>query len=80
MNALADAVIANGTKVSTKQVVKKIEQQGEQWIITTSSEEFTADIVVFCTGSSPKSYQLLKPLNFKIVDHGTIIVYFQYQK
>ncbi|HFK5552557.1 BaiN/RdsA family NAD(P)/FAD-dependent oxidoreductase [Elizabethkingia anophelis] len=68
MNALADAVIANGTKVSTKQVVKKIEQQGEQWIITTSSEEFTADIVVFCTGSSPKSYQLLKPLNFKIVD------------
>jgi len=68
MNALADAVIANGTKVSTKQVVKKIEQQGEQWVITTSSEEFTADLVVFCTGSSPKSYQLLKPLDFKIVD------------
>ncbi|WP_407535468.1 BaiN/RdsA family NAD(P)/FAD-dependent oxidoreductase [Elizabethkingia miricola] len=68
MNALADAVIANGTKVSTKQVVKKIEQQGEQWVITTSSEEFTADLVVFCTGSSPKSYQLLKPLDFKTVD------------
>ncbi|WP_288791003.1 NAD(P)/FAD-dependent oxidoreductase [uncultured Elizabethkingia sp.] len=68
MNALADAVIANGTKVSTKQAVKKIEQQGEQWVITTSSEEFTADLVVFCTGSSPKSYQLLKPLDFKTVD------------
>ena len=68
MNALADAAIKNETKVSTKQVVKKIEQQGEQWIITTSSEEFIADIVVFCTGSSPKSYQLLKPLDFKTVD------------
>ncbi|RBI89262.1 NAD(P)/FAD-dependent oxidoreductase [Elizabethkingia miricola] len=68
MNALADAAIKNETKISTKQVVKKIEQQGEQWIITTSSEEFIADIVVFCTGSSPKSYQLLKPLDFKTVD------------
>ncbi|WP_078782917.1 NAD(P)/FAD-dependent oxidoreductase [Elizabethkingia meningoseptica] len=68
MNALLDAAIHNGTKVSTKQVVKKIEEENGKWKIITSSDEFLADDVVFCTGSSPKSYQLLKNLDFKIVD------------
>ncbi len=68
MNALVDAAIHNGTKVSTKQVVKKIEEENGKWKIITSSDEFLADDVVFCTGSSPKSYQLLKNLDFKIVD------------
>lgn len=67
INALMDAAIANGVKVSTKQVVKSIENNDGNWIIKTGTDEFVADAVVFCTGSSPKSYQLLKPLDFKVV-------------
>ncbi|QCX53032.1 NAD(P)/FAD-dependent oxidoreductase [Elizabethkingia sp. JS20170427COW] len=68
ITALMDAAIANGVKVSTQQVVKSIEKEGDSWKVITSQNEFLADAVVYCTGSAPKSYEILKKLDFKIID------------
>ncbi|NAW51645.1 aminoacetone oxidase family FAD-binding enzyme [Elizabethkingia argentiflava] len=68
INALMEAALQNGAKILTNKVVKKIEKRDKNWIIKTASEEFIGDSVVFCTGSSPKSYQLLRDLGFDMVD------------
>src|SRR5699024_1318108 len=48
--------------------VTAIQRENKQWKVETKNQEYLADVVVFCTGSSPKAYTILKKLNIEIVD------------
>lgn len=54
-------------EVKTQQSVQSIIKENNQFLIKTKSDEFFADYVVYCTGSSPKSLKILEQLNFKII-------------
>jgi len=54
--------------IRTKCSVKEIEKLEEKYIIKTSLGDFTADFVIYTTGSSPKSLRIIENLGHKIVD------------
>lgn len=68
MDILLDAAIANGTQINYRVGVTRILHEENQWLVKTKSQTFLADKVVFCTGSSPKAYEILKALNLAVVD------------
>lgn len=53
--------------VHTQCAVKSIVQQNLRYSIETTSGDFTADILVYTTGSSPKSLQMIEKLGHSIV-------------
>jgi len=68
MNVLIESALSNNTKIFYQTPVTKISAGEEGWKIFSKNKEFFADEVIFCTGSSPKAYDLLKPLDIEIVD------------
>src|SRR5699024_8944184 len=68
IQVLQDAAARNGVKVFNKAGVTAITREADGWVVATKYQTYTADSVVFCTGSSPKAYDLLRDLNFKLVD------------
>ncbi len=67
IDILEREALKNGVVLQTQSAVTALKQQGGHWKIVTKTEEITADYVVFCTGSSPKAYKLLAPLNLELV-------------
>lgn len=57
----------NNVEVITQTTVVSIEKEGEVFVITTKTGTYTADYVVFATGSAPKSLKLVEQLGHKIV-------------
>lgn len=55
-------------EVKTKCSVKEIEKLDERYLIKTSLGDFEADVVIYTTGSSPKSLKMIESLGHKIVD------------
>lgn len=55
-------------EVKTKCSVKEIEKLDEKYLIKTSLGDFEADVVIYTTGSSPKSLKMIESLGHKIVD------------
>ncbi|HLS29790.1 MAG TPA: NAD(P)/FAD-dependent oxidoreductase [Flavobacteriaceae bacterium] len=68
MDILLNAAIENGTKIHYRAGVTQILREENQWKVATKFQTFVADKIVFCTGSSPKAYEMLKALNLAIVD------------
>ncbi|SFI91703.1 hypothetical protein SAMN05421638_1514 [Kaistella treverensis] len=68
INAMVNEVQKKGFEVRTKSVVLDIEKDENQYLVTTNTEKYAADYVIFTTGSSPKSLKLLQNLGHKIVD------------
>lgn len=68
MHVLREAAAENQVTVMTKAGVTALVREPTHWTIRTKQESYSADIVVFCTGSSPKAYDLLRHLNLKLVD------------
>ncbi|AZZ59092.1 NAD(P)/FAD-dependent oxidoreductase [Riemerella anatipestifer] len=67
IDCLLSSVKEKNIKIHTKTTVKSISKQDHQYLITTNGESFLADIVIFCTGSSPKALRLMESLGHTIV-------------
>ncbi len=68
INVLMEAALAQGTVIKTKEGVQEIKRRNQEWEISTKNKTYTADKIVFCTGSSPKAYQMLRKLQLPVVD------------
>jgi hypothetical protein len=68
IDCLEKEVAKNNTKVLTKTTVKNIEKKENQYSIQTNNWDLLADIVIFCTGSSPKSWKIIENLGIKMVE------------
>lgn len=68
INCLLKEVARKKLKVNTKTAVKEIQKREDQYLIKTNNGDFVADFVIYCTGSSPKSLQILEGLGHQIVN------------
>lgn len=68
INLLQDIIKNKNITVETSTTVKEIYKKNEGYLITTNKNDYFADIIVFATGSSPKSLKLLQNLGHTIVD------------
>jgi predicted Rossmann fold flavoprotein len=67
INALLNEVNAKQGLIHTKTTIKEIKKQGDAYTIITNNGDFDADIVVFSTGSSGKSWKILQDLGHTLV-------------
>ncbi|QIG90956.1 NAD(P)/FAD-dependent oxidoreductase [Chryseobacterium sp. POL2] len=67
IDTLTSETEKNNVEVITQTTVVSIEKEGEVFVITTKTGTYTADYVVFATGSAPKSLKLVEQLGHKIV-------------
>ena len=68
INAMVEEVSNRNFQTHTKSVVLEIDQKNDQYLITTSTNSYIADYVVYTTGSSPKSLKMVQGLGHKIVE------------
>lgn len=68
INAMLQEIQQKSVEVKTKCSVREIEKLDEKYIVKTSLGDFEADIIVYSTGSSPKSLKMIENLGHKIVD------------
>lgn len=68
INAMINEVNKKKFEIKTQVSVTEIIKQDEGYLIKTKQGDFTADIVVYTTGSSPKSVKLIQNLGHKIVE------------
>ena len=68
INAMTDEVRNKNFEVKTQVSVYEIIKENETYLIKTKQGDFTADIVIYTTGSSPKSVKLIQNLGHKIVE------------
>lgn len=68
INAMLNETQQKKVEVKTKCSVKEIEKLDEKYLIKTSLGDFEADVVIYTTGSSPKSLKMIESLGHKIVD------------
>lgn len=68
INTFLNEIQEKNIEVKTKCSVKEIEKQDEKYIVKTSLGDFEADVVIYTTGSSPKSLKMIENLGHRIVD------------
>lgn len=68
MNALINEVRNKKFEIKTQVSVSEIIKEDETYLIKTKQGDFTADIVIYTTGSSPKSLKIIQNLGHKIVE------------
>lgn len=57
----------NSVEIRTKTTVKDIQFKDDKYQISTNNGSFTADILIYTTGSSPKSFKIIQNLRHKII-------------
>lgn len=67
INAFLNEIQQKNIEVKTKCSVKEIVKEDEKYIVKTNSGEFSADYIIYTTGSSPKSLKIVENLGHKIV-------------
>lgn len=67
INTFLNEIKNKNISIENQQVVKDIQQKNGAYEIITSKEKWMADIVIFATGSSPKSLKILENLGHQIV-------------
>lgn len=68
IDCLLNEISKKNFQIITNTVVKSVDSVDGGYIIKTNKEDYSADIVVFCTGSSPKSFKILENLGHKIIE------------
>ena len=68
INAMVEEVSKKNFHVHTKSVVLEIAKKENQYFITTNTNTYLTDYVVYTTGSSPKSLKMIQSLGHKIVE------------
>ena len=67
IDCLVNECKKNNVKILTKQTVTEILPQENGYKIHTTDQNYSADYVVFSTGSSPKAFKILEKLGHQIV-------------
>lgn len=68
INAMLNETQQKKAEVKTRCSVKEIQKRDEGYLVKTSLGDFEADVVIYTTGSSPKSLKMIENLGHKIVD------------
>lgn len=68
INCLINEVNQKNFTIKTKSVVTEIVNNAEDFLVKTNSGDYSADFVIYCTGSSPKSLKILHNLGHQIVE------------
>lgn len=68
MDVLMQTVLNKGFDISTNVAVSKINRTEDGYHVQSNKGDFAADYIVFSTGSSPKSLQILRNLGHTLVD------------
>ncbi|ASW75281.1 flavoprotein [Chryseobacterium piperi] len=68
INTFLSEVQKKNIEVKTKCSVKEIQKQDEKYLVITNSGDFSADYIIYTTGSSPKSLKIVENLGHKIVE------------
>jgi len=68
INAMIDEVRNKNFEIKTQVSVSEIIRENEIYIVKTKQGDFDADIVIYTTGSSPKSLKIIENLGHKIVE------------
>lgn len=68
IDAMTKEVNRKKFEVKTQAVVSAIEKVDEKFVVKSGAGDFTADYLIYCTGSSPKSLKLIQTLGHKIVE------------
>lgn len=68
INAMVEEVSKKNFHVHTKSVVLEIAKKENQYLITTNTNTYLTDYVIYTTGSSPKSLKMIQSLGHKIVE------------
>ncbi|WP_333851012.1 NAD(P)/FAD-dependent oxidoreductase [Epilithonimonas sp.] len=68
MNALINEVRNKNFEVKNQVSVTEIVKENETYTVKTKQGDFVADIVIYTTGSSPKSLKIVENLGHKIVE------------
>lgn len=68
INAMTDEARNKNFEVKMQVSVSEIIKEDETYLIKTKQGDFTADIVIYTTGSSPKSVKLIQNLGHRIVE------------
>lgn len=68
INAMLNETQQKKAEIKTRCSVKEIEKRDEGYLVKTSLGDFEADVVIYTTGSSPKSLKMIENLGHKIVD------------
>lgn len=66
IDCFTQSAVKYGVSIHLNQGVTRLEQAGDTWIVTTSSQTFDADKVVIATGASPATWQVLNKLGLEI--------------
>ncbi|WP_313098173.1 NAD(P)/FAD-dependent oxidoreductase [Epilithonimonas sp.] len=68
MNTLINEVRSKNFEVKNQVSVTEIVKENETYTVKTKQGDFVADIVIYTTGSSPKSLKIVENLGHKIVE------------
>ncbi len=68
INAMIDEVRNKNFEIKTQVSVSEIIRENETYIVKTKQGDFDADIVIYTTGSSPKSLKIIENLGHKIIE------------
>ncbi|SDE73217.1 BaiN/RdsA family NAD(P)/FAD-dependent oxidoreductase [Epilithonimonas hungarica] len=68
MNALINEVRNKGFEIKNQVSVSEIIKDEDLYFIKTKSESYTAEVVVYTTGSSPKSLRIIENLGHNIIE------------
>jgi len=68
MNAMVHEVRNKNFDIKTQVSVTEITKENETYIVKTKQGDFDADIVIYTTGSSPKSLKIIENLGHKIIE------------
>lgn len=68
IDTLVNEVLRKNFEIKVKSVVSQISKSEEGYVVKTNSENYTAQYIVFATGSSPKSLKLIKNLGHQLVE------------
>jgi len=68
INVMVDEVRNKNFEIKTQVSVSEIIRENETYIVKTKQGDFDADIVIYTTGSSPKSLKIIENLGHKIIE------------
>ncbi|WP_374445649.1 NAD(P)/FAD-dependent oxidoreductase [Epilithonimonas sp.] len=68
INAMTSEVIRKNFEIKTQVSVSEIINQDNNYLVKTKQGDFPADIIIYSTGSSPKSLKIIEKLGHKIIE------------
>lgn len=68
INAMTKEVLGKKFEIKTQISVSEIINQDNNYLVKTKQGDFLADIIIYCTGSAPKSLKMIEKLGHKMIE------------